>query len=197
MSARLCRAIQVFLLLLLFAAATALAEATTFLRMSLAQMSGSARMIVRARCIAAGAIWDSGEIWTRTTFEVAETWKGASGSQFIAVRLLGGTLGNISSRVSGIPRFQPGEEAVLFLEPSSNGDFSIVSWQQGTFRIRHNPRTGEEIVTQDTASVAAYNPVSRRFEPSGIRRMSIASFRSLVDAALAAGSPARESPGKP
>ena len=139
MSASHRRAIQVFFLLLLFAAATALAKATTFMRMSLAQMSGSARMIVRARCIAAGAIWDSGEIWTRTTFEVPETWRGASGSQVIAVRLLGGTLGNISSRVSGIPRFQRGEEAVLFLEPSANGDFSIVSWQQGTFRIRRNP----------------------------------------------------------
>ena len=99
----------------------------------------SPRYAFLARCIAAGAIWDSGEIWTRTTFEVAETWRGASGSQVIAVRLLGGTLGNISSRVSGIPRFQPGEEAVLFLEPSANGDFSIVSWQQGTFRIRRNP----------------------------------------------------------
>jgi len=177
MSASHRRAIQVFLLLLLFAAATALAEATTFLRMSLAQMSGSARMIVRARCLAVGAIWDSGEIWTRTTFEVAETWRGASGSRLIAVRLLGGTLGNISSRVSGIPRFQPGEEAVLFLEPSANGDFSIVSWQQGTFRI---PATREPAKKSLRKTPHRWPPSTR--SPAVSNRPESAACRSRVSA---------------
>jgi hypothetical protein len=170
--------------LVLFAVTSSGAAPTALVRMSVAQISRTARSIVRARCIANVAIWDSGEIWTRTTFEVEESWSGTSPSGRIVVRLLGGTIGNITSRVSGIPRFVPGEDAVLFLEPSRYGDFSIVSWQQGTFRIRRNHQTGGEIVTQDTASFATYDPVSRHFEAAGIRSMRLADFRSLVDAAL-------------
>jgi hypothetical protein len=133
-------------------------------------------------------VWDEGEIWTRTTFDVEESWGGPPGSRQIAVRLLGGSLGSITSHVSGIPRFQPGEDTVLFLEASPNGDFAIVSWQQGTFRIRQNAAMGAEIVEQDTASVLTYDPVSRRFEAAGIRAMALADFRSKVAAALGASS---------
>jgi hypothetical protein len=159
-------------------------QATTLMRMSLAQMARTAKVIVRARCVSNATLWDEGEIWTRTTFAVEESWSGPPGARQIAVRMLGGSLGNITSRVSGIPRFQPGEETVLFLEPSRNGDFAIVSWQQGTFRIRQNAAMGAEIVVQDTASVLTYDPVSRRFEAAGIRAMALADFRSCVDAAL-------------
>ena len=176
---------------LLLIATQPVSQATTLMRMSLAQMARTAQVIVRARCVSNATLWDEGEIWTRTTFDVEESWSGPPGTRQIAVRLLGGSLGNISSRVSGIPRFQPGEDTVLFLEPSRNGDFAIVSWQQGTFRIRQNAAMGAEIVVQDTASVLTYDPGSRRFEAAGIRAMALADFRSRVVAALGA-SPSRK-----
>jgi hypothetical protein len=177
--------------LLLACLTSASVDATTLMRMSVAQLSRAAGAIVRVRCIANENIWDAGEIWTRTTFEVEDVWSGAPADrgplpQRIAVRLLGGTFGNITSHVSGIPRFHAGEEAVLFLEPTTRGDFSVISWQQGTFRIHRDVQTGDEAVTQDTASFATYDPASRRFEQAGIRRMRLADFRSLVEAALAA-----------
>ena len=177
--------------ILLLIATPCVSQATTLMRMSLAQMARTAQVIVRARCVSNATLWDEGEIWTRTTFDVEESWSGPPGTRQIAVRLLGGSLGNISSRVSGIPRFQPGEDTVLFLEPSRNGDFAIVSWQQGTFRIRQNAAMGAEIVVQDTASVLTYDPGSRRFEAAGIRAMALADFRSRVVAALGA-SPSRK-----
>lgn len=176
---------------LLLIATQPVSQATTLMRMSLAQMARTAQVIVRARCVSNATLWDEGEIWTRTTFDVEESWSGPPGTRQIAVRLLGGSLGNISSRVSGIPRFQPGEDTVLFLEPSRNGDFAIVSWQQGTFRIRQNAAMGAEIVVQDTASALTYDPVSRRFEAAGIRAMALVDFRSRVVAALGA-SPSRK-----
>jgi hypothetical protein len=177
--------------ILLLIATPCVSQATTLMRMSLAQMARAAKVIVRARSVANSTVWDEGEIWTRTSFAVEESWSGPPGTRQIAVRLLGGSLGNISSRVSGIPRFQPGEDTVLFLEPSRNGDFAIVSWQQGTFRIRQNAAMGAEIVVQDTASVLTYDPGSRRFEAAGIRAMALADFRSRVVAALGA-SPSRK-----
>jgi hypothetical protein len=178
----------VAILLLIATTGISQAAATTLLRMSLSQIARAAKVIVRARCVSNATLWDNGEIWTHTTFDVEESWTSPPRSRQIAVRLLGGSLGSITSHVSGIPRFQPGEDTVLFLEASPNGDFAIVSWQQGTFRIRPNAAIGTEIVVQDTASVLTYDPVSRRFEAAGIRAMALADFRSQVAAALSASS---------
>ena len=160
------------------------ASSTTLARMTLAQMSRAAEVIVRAQCQANATGWDAGDIWTFTTFQVEEVWRGAAPAQ-ISVRLLGGRSGNITSVVAGIPRFQAGEEVVLFLERTPRGDFSIVSWEQGTFRIRRDLRTGEESATQDTASLATFDPAARRFQAGGIARTSLDLLRAQVNAALA------------
>ena len=62
-------------LLLLLAGATSV-RPTTFARVSLEQLSSAAPLIVRAHC--QGSIVSSvkGEIWTITSFEVREVWKG-------------------------------------------------------------------------------------------------------------------------
>lgn len=159
------------------------ASGTTLMRMSLAQMSHAAQLIVRARCLGNSTGWDAGEIWTFTSFDIEEIWHGSAPSR-ISVRLLGGRAGNITSTVSGVPRFSPGEEVVLFLEPTPRGDFSIVSWEQGTFRLRRDARTGEEIAVQDTASFPVFDPAARQFEAVGIRDLPTATLRSRVDAAV-------------
>lgn len=162
-------------------------QGTTIERMSLAKLSRTAPIIVRARCLANASRWDAGEIWTFASFSTEEDWKGPAPAQF-RVRLLGGRVGPLTSSVSGVPHFQPGEEVVLFLEPSGREDFRVTSWVQGTFRIRRNLRSGEEQVTQDTASFAAFNPATRRYEPGGVRDEAMAEFRAQVFAALASNS---------
>ena len=171
-------------------AAHASVSATTLARMSLENMARTAPLIVRARCAGTSARWDAGDIWTFTSFELEETWRGSAPPSF-AVRLLGGRVGNLTSTVAAVPRFRTGEEVVLFLEPTARGDFSVVGWAQGTLRIRREPRTGEENVTQDSASVATFDPTTRRFETQGIRNLPLANFRTRVDAALRS---ARSSP---
>lgn len=161
----------------------AAARATTLMRMSVEKMARTADVVMRARCVANMTGWDAGEIWTVTTFQIEETWKGASPA-LINVRLLGGRAGNLTSTVDGIPRFQAGEDVVLFLEPTGRGDFTIVSWKQGTFRIRLEHTTGEERAAQDTAVFAVWDPQTRRFEASGIRGMRLDALRDQVSAAL-------------
>ena len=159
--------------------------ATTLKRMSVADLTHAAQAIVRARCASNVARWDAGEIWTFTAFDVEETWKGSVPSR-IPVRLLGGASGNLTSKVSGVPRFAENEEVVLFLERTSSGDFSVVSWAQGTFRISRDRVTQEEIVTQDTAAFAVFDPVSHRFEANGIRRLLTLEFHAVVATAIEA-----------
>ena len=161
------------------------AKATTLARMSVAQMSHAAQAIVRARCVENSAGWDAGEIWTFTSFQVQEAWQGSVSGR-IRVRLLGGRVGNLTSSVSGVPRFRSGEEVVLFLERTPRDDFSIVSWEQGTFRIRREAATGSESVTQDSASFATFDPATRLFEAAGIRNLPMETFRARVYAAMSA-----------
>ncbi len=157
--------------------------ATTLAQMSIEQMARKAPLIVRARCIRNSTAWDAGEIWTFTNFEVEEAWRGTAPAA-ITVRLLGGRMGNLTSSVSGVPRFQPNEEVVLFLEPTPRGDYSVMSWEQGTLRIRHNIRTVTENVTQDTASSASFDPATRRYAVNGIRNVALGDFRAQINAAL-------------
>lgn len=159
------------------------AYGTTIERMSLEQIARSAPVIVRARCARNSVVQDAGEIWTLSSFEVEEVWRGDV-TQEITVRLLGGRMDEITSHVSGVPRFQPGEEVVLFLEPTKRGDFSVVSWQQGTFRIRHAASGDRELITQDTANFATFDPVTRHFQASGIRNLPLKEFHAQVEAAL-------------
>ena len=168
------------------------ADATTLARMSLEKMARSAPLIVRARCLGNSARWDAGEIWTFTNFNVEEIWRGSAPPE-ITVRLLGGRLVNLTSTVSGVPRFLPGEEVVLFLEPTARGDFSVTSWAQGILRIRREPGTSAENATQDSASVATFDPATRRFEAQGIRNFPLDALRSRIDAAWRAAS-ARSAP---
>lgn len=175
-----CRCFSCAALLLVMCAT---ATATTLERMSLAKMSRTATLIVRARCLENSAGWDAGEIWTLASFRVEEVWRGSAPPR-ITVRLLGGRTGNLTSSVSGVPRFRRGEKVILFLEPTPRGDFSVVSWEQGTFRIHSPLHSVQESVTQDTATFETFDPTTRRFETTGIRNLPIEIFRSEVEAAL-------------
>jgi hypothetical protein len=161
------------------------ANSTTLARMSIAQMTQAAHLVVRARCLSNSTAWDAGEIWTFTSFAIEETWKSAAGAnpdRYVSVRLLGGTVGNLTSTVSGVPRFVPGEEIVLFLEATTRGDFSIVSWVQGTFRVRRDIRTNQEIAIQDTAAFETFEPATRQFRAVGLRNIPVEDLHSLVNA---------------
>jgi hypothetical protein len=183
-------AIVLLLLAALHGATAATASATTLERMSVAKMTQHAQLVVRAQCVANSVAWDGGEIWTFTTFEVEDSWKGAptGAARQVTVRLLGGSVGNLTSTVSGVPRFHPGEEVILFLQATARGDFSIVSWVQGTFRIRRDGRSGAEIVVQDTAAFDTYDPATRQFDMEGIRNLSVPELRLRVQSALTAQS---------
>lgn len=164
-------------------AIAATANATTLEHMSLETMAAAAPVIVRARCAGNSVVREEGEIWTLTTFNVEEAWRGSPPEQ-ITVRLLGGSMGNITSHVSGVPKFLRGEDVVLFLEPTAHGDFSVVSWEQGTFRIRRDAPGAQAFVRQDTASFATFNRATRQFRAAGIRHMALAEFRARVEEAL-------------
>ncbi len=172
--------------------AIAAAQATTLRRMTLDEITATASMVARVRCVASHARAERGEIWTFTDFETLEALKGSPPAQF-RVRLIGGRLGSLKSTVEGVPRFRDGEEAILFLEPAAGGstaaptnEWTVVSWVQGTFRVHRDPH-GDANVTQDTSGLTMFDPATRQFTPGEIRNLPIAEFRQRVATAAARG----------
>ncbi len=169
------------------------AFATTIVRMDLATLARSAEIIVRARCIGSEARSEAGSLWTFDNFEVLETLKG-SPPQTLRVRLPGGRVGHLETKVEGVPRFVVGEEVVLFLEQTAAGDCGITSWAQGTFRA-HRDAKGIAHLTQDTSEFAVYDPATHQFAATGFRNLPLTEFRSALTSAMSAPLPSR--PGSP
>ena len=159
-------------------------RATTLARLSLGQLAAGSDAVARARCVRAESRWENGSIWTVATFDVVETVKGNLPGK-ITVRLPGGRVGHMTATVDGTPKFNPGDEAVVFLERSRAGGFTVAGWVEGTFRISHDPRTGSETVTQDSSAFALFDTATRAFRTEGIRRMPIEEFRARIAAAVA------------
>lgn len=159
-------------------------NATTFIPMSPEKLAEVSTLVVRARCIGNVVQTRNSEIWTITSFEVRETWKGGAPA-VIRIRLLGGRTPQLTSHVSGVPRFRAGEEVVIFLTPIRGGEYSIVSWAQGTFRIRRDPAANKLVVTQDTASYQDPNLASIAVEGRAVRNLPLEDFYRRIEMALA------------
>jgi hypothetical protein len=159
-------------------------HSTTLARLSLDQLVAGSDAAARVRCTRAESRWEGGSIWTVTALEVVETLKGNLPRE-ITVRLPGGRLRHLTATVEGAPKFKPGDEAVVFLERSRPGGFTVVGWVQGTFRIWRDPRTGSEMVTQDSSAFAVFDTAIRSFRTEGIREMPMEIFRARIAAAVA------------
>ena len=162
-------------------------NATTFIRVSPERLASVSALVVRARCVGSAVQVRDGEIWTITSFEVRERWKGGAPA-VIRTRLLGGRTAQLTSHVAGVPRFRAGEEVVMFLAPIRRGEYSIVSWAQGTFRIHRDPATSRLVVTQDTASYQDPNLPSLAFDGRAVRNLPLEDFHRRIEMALDANS---------
>jgi hypothetical protein len=160
-------------------------HATTLLRLNLDQLASAADAVARVRCTGTTSYIDQGNVWTRTQFTVLEPLKGSLPSQ-IDVRLPGGRSGHLIVSIEAVPRFHAGEEGVLFLESLASGDYTVIGWALGSFRIHRNDRTGEETVTQDSSALPVFDPASRRFVTEGIRQLPLSEFRRRLATALRA-----------
>ena len=164
------------------------ANATTLSRLRFEELVSQATAVARLRCIGAQSRWENGEIWTETRFEIVELNKGRL-PLLVRVRMPGGHIGNLHSRIEGVPVFHSGEEAYVFLWGQEGETLRVLGWSQGTFRITRDARTGVERVTQDSAAAPVFDPRTRQFRHGGIRNLPVAIFQLKLRKALEEGTP--------
>lgn len=159
------------------------ASATTLSRLELTDLAQESTAVARLRCLGAASLWNNGEIWTDTKFEVVQREKGDLPA-IVTVRLIGGSAGHLHSHVDEVPTFRAGEEVYLFLWARDGEPYQVLGWSQGTFRTARDARSGLEVVTQDSASAPVFDPQTRTFRRGGIRNLPVALFREKLHKAF-------------
>ena len=110
-------------------------HATTVERLTLDDLVKKANRIVVGRVNGARTYWAGNIILTSYTIDVQETIKGQS-SHNIEVTTIGGTIGDLTLHVAGMPSFRDGEDAVVFVENTGSVS-TVVGLSQGKFAVRN------------------------------------------------------------
>jgi hypothetical protein len=135
------------------------AAATTMVPVTFPELVNNAELIFIGEVVDQRAAWedsrDGRSIITIVTFNVTRVLKGRAGLT-TQLTFLGGTIGDVTMTVSGMPQFHVGDRDVLFAGPAANAVSPLVGFAQGRVRIERDARTGADRVrTYDGRALVA------------------------------------------
>lgn len=164
----------------------ALLWATTVIPMDVEKLASLSTHVVEARAIESTSQWNTEHtlIFTYTRFEVTRTLKGQSPATLM-VRQLGGTVDGVSQKVAGVRQWRLGEEAMLFLRPSSipDGAMVVTGLMQGNFVMRRTPE-GATYVSNGMPDASEYHASSREVTHYRGNSMRLEELESRVQKAV-------------
>ncbi len=130
--------------------AAARVQATTVIQPTFEQLVGSSDYIVRAVVKSIDSEWRENPdkpgqryIGSKVTLEVREVIKGTPPSPLV-LDLVGGKVGDQELVIDGAPKFQVGQDSVLFVRGNGTNFFPLTGMMHGFFPIRHDARTGSD-----------------------------------------------------
>jgi hypothetical protein len=115
------------------------------------QMTRRASIIVEGQVASVTADWNTAhtQIHTTVRLQSVQYYKG-TGPATLDLRLLGGTVGDMTMRVIDQPAFASNERVFLFLSPNFEArDVPIVGQFQGKLRVTTNAQ-GQEVLVGST-----------------------------------------------
>lgn len=126
--------------------------ATTTVAPTFGRLVETADFIVRAKVLSVTAEWRDNPtqpgkryIGSRVELEVAEVIKGSPPSPLI-LDLVGGRLDGQELAVEGSPRFEVGQETIVFVQGNGRQIVPLVGMKHGKYDVRKNRKTGREEV---------------------------------------------------
>jgi hypothetical protein len=166
------------------------AFATVTVPMRFETLVGDSSAIFRGEVVDVRSEWRQlrGEpmIVTLVRFKVERVLKG-SVSTLQTIELLGGTIGETTMAVPGMPRFAVGDRDVLCIG-RSGALFPVMGVSQGRFRILTDGSGRERVVFSDGRPVGGVNQIGRAavvMSSSPIAPMMLAGFESTIEEELA------------
>jgi hypothetical protein len=113
----------------------------------------------------------SGFVFTHVRVRLLEEMKGRSDGAVIDLRLPGGRADGVETVVPGMPRFEPGAEAVLLLGPRNRDGFPVVLQASGGVLPLRADKDGRRCLRARVTGCP---------ELEGEREVTLDSFRSVV-----------------
>ena len=166
------------------------ASASLILALDLPTLVTRADQISVVDVVSSKAAWNAehDRIVTTVDVTVVDCWKGtaAPGSHLQIVQP-GGTVGELTMRIDGLPHFDPGERALLFLRGKAERASVVgmtqgkrpVSRETGRWMVSAPDRRGADFVRTTPASGSVFT----------VRPRPLADLRSDVRALVGAGAP--------
>jgi hypothetical protein len=125
------------------------AQATTVVPPTFEEMTVRADLIFVGTATSTYSEWRTNgpnrAIFTLTTFQTQDVLKGDK-TPFVTLQFLGGTLGDVTLEVAGVPRFNAGERVILFVEKNGSQFCPLVGVFNGKFTIKTDETTGRDFV---------------------------------------------------
>lgn len=179
------------------------AQATVIVPLTIEDMARQSACVVRGRVLESTADWDKDHqrIYTQTKIEVLDPMY-ATGAmpKTIVVRTIGGEVGKIGMRVSGVEKFAPNEEVVIFLrqDPVDAKLFQTVGMSQGKFSVEHEAKGRAVLIPSVEGLAFARTDANGSTKIDGTspqpNRIPLTEMRERV---LAAVQPATQQPQQP
>jgi len=164
------------------------ARSTSILPPTFDDLVARAEQIAVTRVVAMRSAWvpsrSGRSIVTDVTFSFERTLKGTPSIER-TLEFLGGTVGDDTLSVDGMPTFQPGDRDVLFIRESGRPASPLVGFSYGRFRIVRDAASGATAIrTHDGRPLAAISDVGNPRPPAFLappRVLSLDQFLQAID----------------
>jgi hypothetical protein len=163
------------------------ASPTTVLAVTFDELVFRAESVIVGRVVAVRSAWVNSRagrsIVSDVTVSIEQTLKGPTYAER-TFEFLGGTIGEDTLRVDGVPEFRVGDRDVLFIAEAGRPLSPLVGLMYGRIRIMQDSRTGAEVVrTHDGRPLASTAEVGNPRPPAFVaplRTLSLADFVRAV-----------------
>lgn len=113
------------------------ASATIVVRLDVESLTAASDVIATVEVLGQESEYtdDDMRIVTRIDLRVDDPVKGCDDAERLEITMPGGRIGDIAQHVSGVPAFEVGERAIVFLERLPNGELTLTGLGQGKFTL--------------------------------------------------------------
>ena len=175
-------------------AAAGVARSTTVIPPTFDQLVAEARTVFVGEVMSQRSVMDTSAqgrtIHTIVTFRVEDVWKGTLGA-VTQLEFLGGTVGELTLKVSGMPTFAVDQRSVLFVSGAARSISPLVGLSYGRFRVERSTSDGiDRVRTNDGRSLGAITEIGPQ------RPSSFQSITPMRLSELAAAVRARQTAGR-
>lgn len=138
-----------FCLLLIYSFGLSYAVAQESVPIMTKELVKRSQKIVIGQVIEQHSAWDDlgREIYTYTMLRVDRVVKSEAPDAVLMLRHLGGKVGNTTSQVAGLPKFEQGERVLVFLGPYRGTNYyGLIDWHQGKYGVKKNKKAEDVLV---------------------------------------------------